>query len=166
MKAILLIPIISINFLFGQEIVSTSNGRHVKLNPNKTWEFIDKPIILDKSELKFNDKGFAQLTKTISLKNGKNENSNVELEVWVLEKYVDKIDFSKIENMTETTLLAGKYSLKNKYTFNPISLKITYIKDEGMLYWLEYTGQNDYGATKDSSKLVYFNGDGTKIKEL
>lgn len=166
MKVILLIPIITINFLFGQEIVSTNSGKYVKLNPNKTWEFVDKANILSKTDLNFNEKGYAHFSKIISLKNGKNEMVNVDLTVSILQKYVDLIDFSKIDNMIDSTLIESKYSLKNKATFNPISLKINYLNEKGLLCWLEFTGQNDYGAIKDASKLIFFEGNDTKIKAL
>lgn len=166
MKKITLLFVLVFSICNAQEVVKTQNGKYVKLNPNNTWEFVETPKILTKDELKFNEKDLAYFTKNIELKNGKNEKSNVELSVTILKKYLDKINFDKMDDMIDITCVEGKYALKNKATFNPISLKINYISDDGLVMWIDFTGENDYGATKDSSKLVYFDENGKMIKSL
>jgi len=56
------------------------------------------------------------------------------------------------------------YTLKNKYTYSPISIRIDYYDNEN--HWvvlLDYTAQNDYGATKDGSVIIHYSSNGEFI---
>lgn len=166
MKKILILSVLISGFTNAQEIIKTQAGKFVQLNSDNTWKYVDSPKTLTKEELKFNDRGLAYFTKNIELKNGKNQIVNVEFSVNILKEYINKINFDKIDSMIESTVSESKYSLKNTSTFIPISLKLNCLTDEGVVFWLDFSGQNNYGAEKDASKLVYFNENGSKIKSL
>ena len=121
---------------------------------------------LSKNEVNFNDIGLAYLTKDIHLKNGKNEMSKVNLSVSIIKEFSHFVNYEKLDEIIDATLSESKNTLKNPTTFNPISLKIKVLDEKGILIWVDYTGENDYGGTKYGSKLIYFDEKGKITKTL
>ncbi len=167
MKRLVFFAILLGTEVAAQEVVQTQNGKFVQLNMDKTWQYIDPPKIVSADELHYNEKGFAFVTKSIMLKNGQNKVVPVEFVLSVTRAELDKVNLDNLENMIDQTSVASKYSLKNTSTYSPLRLRMSVPeKEQSVIMWMEFTGQNDYGAIKDSSKILYFDYEGNLTKEL
>ncbi|WP_336688594.1 MULTISPECIES: hypothetical protein [unclassified Chryseobacterium] len=163
-KTLLFSAILIYSIISAQQILKTNEGRYVILKNDKTWEYTEAPTAFTKSDVVYSERGISMFNKTIKLKNGKNELVDVELEVALVKDYAENLKFDKIESMIESTLLEAKYSLKNKSTFSPIKISFMISDEKGVALMLEYSGQNDYGAMKDATKLTFFTLDGVQTK--
>lgn len=166
-KSIILFAIAASAFVSAQEIVQTSNGKSVKLNADKTWEYIEVKTddVLTKQDFVFNEKGVAVVNRKIQMKDGKNNLVNVDIMALFKKEDIEIYNFSKFKQMIDRAGLEAQYSLKNKVTFLPLKINILRM-DNQWSYMIDYAGQNDYGATKDSSSIVFFDNDGNFVKKL
>ena len=164
MKKLLLLSILINGICFGQETIKTSNNKYVKLNSDKTWEYVDNPNSISKNDFKPEDDGY-RLEKKFIINSGKNIEVSTPISIKINKKYFDDINFELFPIMIEKTANEAKKTLKNQSTFFPIKLMAGYVDEDGLLFILDFTGQNDYGADKDSSTIVYFDKLGNIIKK-
>ena len=105
--------------------------------------------------MRFKDKSF-------NFKNGNGQMSSVSTSIFMSEKEFKDL---KIETINKMLLIANEKApgqLKNKSTYNPNSIRMDLSQaDNTWRVWIEYTAQNDFGATKDGSVFVFYNLDGT-----
>ncbi len=100
--------------------------------------------------------------KTFYFKNGSNEYVPVVTSVFMTEIMFQSISIEKINEMILLSNDKIQYQVKNKYTYMPRSVRLDHSYEQNQ--WtvlLDYSAQNDYGATKGSFCIVHFNNDGT-----
>ena len=166
MKNLSLILLSLISYIsFSQEIATTESGKKVILNKNGTYEYLKTTKItenlLSSSDFKLENGRMSVVQKTCLIKNGDNKNTEVIITVGCSE---DKFKTMKIEKINEMFNMINEKSIsatKNKYTYNAKIIKLSYLNDSGTWHsTIEYTAQNDYGATKDGLNSATFQGNG------
>jgi hypothetical protein len=55
----------------------------------------------------------------------------------------------------QTANIKTKYRLKNKSTYSPLKIFVAFINNEWTIK-IDYTAQNDFGATKDGTTYTMF----------
>ena len=163
MKKLLLLFIMISSYGFGQEIATTSSGKQIILNSDKTWDYQDKKESIEDyffSKEEFNNKTNLFFSKTIELENGGNEKKAVKLKVWDLDNDINNLDFIMFNIAILNANISAKYQLKNTSTYNPISIDISKLKGKWLIT-VTFSGQNGYGATKDGRMLKHINNDGS-----
>lgn len=139
-----------------------------KKNSNKTKKTEIIIYNINKADFtKSSDTTLAIQDKVFKFKAGDEKNVDVFTTIFLNKKDLDTPGIEAINFMLDMAVLKGKYEVKNKYTFVP--RKIYLFKSKNNYEWtiiLEYTAQNDYGATKDSKSYYLFNNDGEFLMKL
>lgn len=169
MKKILSLICVAIStFGFSQEIATTENGKKVILNKNGTYEFIKsnvaKESLLLISDFKLENGRMTAIQKNCMIKNGDNKLADVIITVGCDEEKFKSIGIDNINKMLNIINNESISATKNKYTYNPKIIKLSYMKDDTWHSTLEYTAQNDYGSTKDGLNSATFLGNGEFVK--
>lgn len=100
--------------------------------------------------------------KTFYFKNGSNEYVPVITSIFMSDEKFKEITIAEINDMILVSNEKIPYNIKNRYTYIPREIRIDFVEKENE--WrviIDYTAQNDYGATKDGYSFVNFNNDGT-----
>jgi len=164
MKRVLIIALIFVNYsIFAQEIVKLKDGKFVKLNKDFTWEFVEQSNKIDSLDIKFNENSFS-IMKRIDLKNGVDENVNCSLMVLGKKSDINGYDFNNLYPLINKASLLSMFTLKNRSTYRPLSVMVM-LESEKIIVQISYSGQNDYGATKDTMKFTDFTRDGILIEK-
>lgn len=170
MKNLSLIVFGLISFIgFGQEIATTESGKKVILNKNGTYEFLKtNPVsdnLLTSSDFKLDNGRMVVVQKNCQIKNGDNKNTEVIITVGCKEDKFKTISIAKINEMLNIINDKSISATKNKYTYNAKIIKLSYLNDSDTWHsTIEYTAQNDYGATKDGLNSATFQGNGEFVK--
>lgn len=169
MKKILLIICVTMSYFgFSQEIATTESGKKVILNKNGTYEFIKtnvaKESLLLISDFKLENGRMTAIQKNCLIKNGDNKLADVIITVGCDEEKFKSMSIENINGMLNIINDKSISATKNKYTYNPKIIKLSYMKDDTWHSTIEYTAQNDYGATKDGLNSATFQGNGEFVK--
>ncbi len=142
------------------EVVKNSAGQEIKLNANKTWEYVNKN--------KENNLIVAWTAYEIMLKNGEDKEIPVivspqEIEIWDT-RHLTKDEMVSVLNSINHV---AKIGLKNVYSFKP---RKVYITQAGTVIniKLEYTAQNSYGADVPSTltSVYHLDENNEKLKYI
>lgn len=168
MKKILLFSVISF-FANAQERVTTSSGKTVILNTDNTWKYDDQQNLGLKLE-DFKASGTdvtAGLFDKIKLpiKNGEDQIVNVGFSFIASEKEFKSISLDKINKMIDYSRDYLMLYLKNKYSFIPRKLSISFSdsKKAWIVMW-EYTAKNSYGGETEGNKVLLYDNDAKRIE--
>lgn len=169
MKKLNLIICFIISYIgFSQEIATTESGKKVILNKNGTYEFLKtnvaKENLLLSSDFKLENGRMTAIQKPCLIKNGDNKFTEVIITVGCDEQKFKSMSIEKINEMLNIINDQSISATKNKYTYNAKIIKLSYMKDDTWHSTIEYTAQNDYGATKDGLNSATFQGNGELIK--
>ncbi|SIS72945.1 MULTISPECIES: hypothetical protein [Chryseobacterium] len=129
----------------------------------QTTEVIPNSNFIEKKELIFKD-GKLHIEKKIFLENGKNESIPVKLDFFGDETVLN-FDLKKVDKIILSAAENAKYKLKSPSTFRPYSIVIRPINKD---YWYTnvfFSGENDYGAKKDSSSMAEIDNEGNVLKD-
>lgn len=158
-------------FFYSQEIVKTKDGKSIKLNPDKTWEYVEvKWSFINENDFIVSDDILQTIDGTkVSIYDGKDNDVLCNFSLRVYDK---TSSFKEFKDLDKTSIMQmvleistkSKYSLKNKNTYNPLKIQLNFM--DGLWFAsCDYTGQNDFGATKDSNKIMFFYPNGKKISD-
>lgn len=128
-----------------------------KISKNKYPEF----VFMD--DIKKSEKGYYSIEKIVKMKNGKNQDVDVNFSVGFWEYEPTSDDLAKININTDQTLWLAKFSLKNQFSFEPFETSIYRNKNSWTIY-LKYTAKNDYGIEKEGLKVYKYDLTGKQIK--
>lgn len=143
MKKTLLGIILLISFLgFSQDI--------------KSDNFISKNEIIIEN-------GKFHIEKKIILDNGENEPMKVKLDFFGSENIIG-FDFKKIDKIILTASENAKYKLKSPSTYRPHAIVIRSINDNLWYSNVFYSGENSFGAKKDTSSMADIDNEGQIVK--
>ncbi len=156
---------------FAQERVTTSSGKTVLLNSNYTWKYEDqkdsglKPEYFKTSSNSITA-GLLDKIK-ISVKNGEDQDVNVEFSFNSKTEEFNAISIEKIQRMIDYSRDFVTIGLKNKYSFIPRKVSIYYSNDRGgwAVIW-DYTAKNSYGGEVQGSNVVMFDNEATKAYDV
>lgn len=130
----------------------------------------DKKILKNKypeyvfmNDIKKSEKSYYSIEKTVKMKNGKNQEIDVNFSVGFGEYEPTSDDLTKININTDHTLWLVKFNLKNQFSFEPIELSV-YKRPNSWLIYLKYTAKNDYGIEKEGLKIYKYDLTGREIK--
>lgn len=162
MKKLLLIIIVQ-SFCYSQEIATTESGKRVQLNSNGTYQVLEDVNVfsLNLSDFNFVNEKYSIKEKIFQIRCIDKKLHEFDLTTFISKNQMEKLSVDKISEMIALSNEKTTYSLKNKYTYSPKSIRLDFQeKDQRWCAWVQYTAQNDYGATKDSYSFVFFNPDG------
>ncbi|MBD3904437.1 hypothetical protein NAL32_07300 [Chryseobacterium sp. Ch-15] len=169
MKKTILFFIFLSGIIFGQEKAVTASGKNVILNSDNTWKFDEQHNSgLNPEYFKSNNKNmvvgiFDKIQ--IPIKNGEEKNVDVYFEFLSTTDQFSNISVNKIQKMIDYSrdyLLSG---LKNKYSFVPRKVKVSYSdsKKAWLIIW-DYTAKNSYGGDVAGDKLLLYNNDLERVE--
>lgn len=154
---------------YGQEIATTESGKKVILNKNGTYEFLKvDPIsnnFLTSADFNLDNGRMVVVRKNCQIKNGDNKNTEAIITVGCDVEKFKAITIEKINEMLNVINEKSISATKNKYTYNAKIIKLSYLNESDTWHsTIEYTAQNDYGATKDGLNSATFQGNGEFVK--
>ena len=103
--------------------------------------------------------------KTFLLKNGLDEFIEVKIGMSSTKESLNKLTIEKLNMIIQEASIKTKYSLKNKSTYRPLKVFVAYLDNEWTIS-INYTAQNDYGATKDGTSYIMFDDLGVFKSQL
>lgn len=160
MRKIILVAVILFSvFSYGQK-----TKKSILVKPKIEVE--KRVYLIDVSDFEKKDDKLL-VNKKIKFKAGDDSDVDVETFIPVTKLQLDSIGISKVNSMIEWGLLKSKYSVKNKYTYIPRKIGLFYMDKK--FTWsvkVEFTAQNDMGATKDATKYYVFDKKGEFLNEL
>lgn len=147
--------------LFAQEYATTDSGKRVELLKNGTYKYI-KEIKQQNSQIKptdivASDDKVKFITDSFFIKNGDDKLTSVKILFSSPSEKYKAVSLEKINLMIATVNIKAMYAVKNKSTYVPKNISLFYSVDSNE--WtgvVEYTAQNDYGATKDGKVFCMF----------
>lgn len=146
MKKLILGTLLCLSFLgFSQDIINV-----------QTKDFISK------SEIVMTDGKF-HIEKKIILDNGENEPMKVKFDFFGSDSIAD-FDFTKIDKMVFVASENAKYKLKSPSTYRPYSIVISNTSDNLWYTNVFYSGENSFGAKKDTSSMAEIDNEGQIVK--
>jgi hypothetical protein len=104
-------------------------------------------------------------TKTFLLKNGLDEFKEVKISMNSTKESLKNITIQKLNMIIQTANSKTKYTLKSKSTYSPLKIFVAFIENEWTVT-IDYTAQNDYGATKDGKTITIFDDKGEFKNQL
>ncbi len=115
--------------------------------------------IFEKKDFELIDGRYRVIAKPCMLKNGDNKLSESLITVSFSQNIFQKIGIEKINSMIDSANDKCMGKVKNKYTYvcKVVKLSSSLKESEDINMTIEFTAQNDYGATKDG--LIYINFD-------
>lgn len=121
--------------------------------------------VVEKSDFKLNEGRYRVIDKPSFIKNGDNKLSEVSVTVGLSQEIFEKIGIEKINSMINLANDKCMSKVKNKYTYVSKIMKLSSLKTESqeINMTVEFTAQNDYGATKDGLFAVYFDANGNFV---
>lgn len=160
----LLLPI----FAFSQEKVLTASGKSVILNSDHTWKFEENQNSgLNPEDFKtIKDNVAAGLINKIKIpvQNGEDQIVNVDFSYVSTVDQFKKISFDKIQKMIDNSRSYVMLRLKNKYSFIPRKVAITFSESQNKwaAMW-EYTAKNSYGGEIEGNQMVLFDNEINRV---
>lgn len=131
-----------------------------------TASFSQESTLIKKEDFKFEDGARWRVTsKPINIKNGENKLLEVLVTVAFSENLYSKIDIDKINEMIQLVNQKSRNSTKNEYTYISRVIKISSMP--GTEVWhatIEFTAQNDFGATKTGMNSADFDENYNLVK--
>lgn len=119
---------------------------------------------IQRDEIQLNDGKF-HIEKKILLENGENENVPVKLDFFGTTETL-KFDLKKIDKIISVASDNAKNRLKSASSYRPTSIVIRPIDENSWYVNLFFSGQNDFGAKKDSSAMLKIDNEGNILKDL
>lgn len=163
MKKIILTLLLLYGFVSNsQEIAITESGKRVQLLKNGTYKIISQEKKIDG---KINQSDFKILGDEIFYKNEFIDIINGD-EVYIKCKFSYKGSLNRFSSvgtdgfnsMLSTSNTKTMFNLKNRRTYIPKKINLFFVEEKNhWLCYIEYTAQNDYGATKDGTSYITFN---------
>ncbi|VXB04652.1 hypothetical protein [Chryseobacterium sp. 8AT] len=101
----------------------------------------------------------------VSLNDGNDKYTDVYFEYMSSKSEFDKLGYEKIDRMITLSRDALLRNLKNKYSFNPKKVAVSY--DESLNAWAiiwEYVANNSYGAEVVGNQVILYNDDLQRIE--
>ncbi|AZA74746.1 hypothetical protein [Chryseobacterium indoltheticum] len=101
----------------------------------------------------------------VAVKDGKEQNINIYFEYMSSKSEFDKLGYEKIDRMITLSRDALLRNLKNKYSFNPKKVAVSY--DESLNAWAiiwEYVANNSYGGEVVGNQVILYNDDLQRIE--
>lgn len=173
MRNIFLITFLLSTITFSQEVVTTKGGQKVVLNDDKTWSFSNESEetvesgYFKESDFLKSSNSYNILNKKVWFKDGNDNLINGKIDVMVDISLFNSELIESLNNTINVALLQTKWNLKNKSTFTPKSILLSVsVGSNPWVAIVKYTAQNDYGAIKDGSTIVYFNHHGNFVKVI
>ncbi|ROI05496.1 hypothetical protein EGI16_03670 [Chryseobacterium sp. G0240] len=160
----LLIPICA----FSQERILTSSGKSVILNSDYTWKYEDsKPTTLGPDDFKTTrDNVTAGLISKVKIpiKNGEDHVVKVDFGYISTVSEFNQISFDKIQKMIDYSRNYVMTGLKNKYSFIPRKVDITYSNSnkKWAVMW-NYTAKNSYGGDIEGNQMILFDNEINRV---
>ena len=167
MKKTLFLLVISV-CVNAQERITTSSGKTVILNTDNTWKYDDQ----QNSGLKLEDFKTSKNNVTAGLfdkiklpvKNGEDQFVNIDFSFMSSDQEFKEISLDKINRMIVYSRDYLMLYLKNKYSFIPRKLSISFSdsKKAWLIMW-EYTAKNSYGGETEGNKMLLYNNEVERI---
>ena len=101
----------------------------------------------------------------VAVKDGKEQNIDIYFEYMSSKSEFDKLGYEKIDRMITLSRDALLRNLKNKYSFNPKKVAVSY--DESLNAWAiiwEYVANNSYGGEVVGNQVILYNDDLQRIE--
>jgi hypothetical protein len=163
-KLLLFIGLLIANGVFAQEFATTDSGKRVELLKNGTYKYVKVTKVeasrVKAADIKIKDDTAFYTNDNFLIENGDEKLTPIKLLVSIPVNAYKAADVDKINRVILEANIKLMYSMKNKRTYVP--KKITTIlssKPGEPTEWIcaiEYTAQNDYGATKDGKTYFSF----------
>jgi hypothetical protein len=160
MKNYLILTLLFSCISYSQETATTESGKKVHLNKNGTYKVISNEVtysLLNKDDFKEQNQRMGAYNLNRLIINGDNKLSDVIIGVGMPIDIFKNIDISKVEKMIKIANEKSIEKTKNKYTYVAKIIKISYTDNKKWSCTIEFTAQNDFGATKDAISFVTFN---------
>lgn len=165
-KLLLFTALLITNFVLSQELATTDSGKRVQLLKNGTYKYLKNVTVeatkLKAANFKSLDPDKYYTDKNFLIKNGDGKLTPTNLMISLPATLYNENEITTYDLMIAESNIKTMYSLKNKSTYVPkeISLMFMETKNEWVCQ-IEYTAQNDYGATKDGKFYCVFDEKGT-----
>lgn len=101
----------------------------------------------------------------VAVKDGKEQNIDIYFEYMSSKSEFDKLGYEKIDRMITLSRDALLRNLKNKYSFNPKKVAVSY--DASLNAWAiiwEYVASNSYGGDVVGNQVFLYNDDLQKVE--
>lgn len=153
---------------FSQEKALTTSGKYVILNNDHTWKFEEKQNSgLNSEDFKTTKDNITAglLSKVkIPVQNGEDKLVNVDFSYISKVDQFNKISYDKIQKMIDNSRNYIMLRLKNKYSFIPRKVAITFSDSQNKwaAMW-EYTAKNSYGGETEGNQMVLFDNEINRV---
>lgn len=145
-KIFILICLLNFTLLFSQ------NSKEIKNNEKYVTE----------KDFTLNEGRVFIFNKIITIENGEGNLVKVDFSFVSTQEQFKLIDLKTLNEMIKISNTSSKEITKNKYTYVPRIINFGYL--DFLSEWaisLEYTAQNDFGATKNDTIVSFFKQNGT-----
>lgn len=169
MKKLILIFIIAAGTINGQEKAVTESGKHVILNNDNTWRLDEneKTGLLPDYFKSDTDKIIVGLFKKVQIpvNNGEDKSVNVNFEFIASKAEYAQISIEKIQNIIDYSRDFLMLNLKNKYSFVPRKISISYSDNRKAwaVIWT-YTAKNSYGGEVEGNQTFLYDSEGKRVE--
>ncbi|WP_312399926.1 DUF3157 family protein [Chryseobacterium sp.] len=164
-KLVTILALLALCKISAQEVVKTLDGKSIKLNSDKTWEYVDSKINtqdekLSKEDLKEVGEYISTNILDLPIKNfkdGEDKLTKVKVKFNAPLVKFNETNLDNINSIYKMSIEWTKMKLKNPYSFSPKEIDLSY-SEKYDIWWctVKYVAKNSYGGEVAGSSFFTY----------